>query len=398
MNEILKNKCRICGAQNLHEIVVLKNMPLTDEFVTKDRIGKEYSSDIKIGICGDCGVTQNLNDVNLDNYYNEYEYSVGSSKFANFFMDILAKRIKKNFYEDYSSPTVLEIGSGSGEQLKMFKKYGFSVIGVEPSEYLASYANSNNTTTIKDFFYTGMINKIKKISPVVDCIVSSYTFDHIPYLIETFDAINSILSPDGKLIIEVHDLDLILHRKEFCLFEHEHYIYLNKITAENLFKKNGFKIITFNLLNTKEKRGNSLLIVAQKTNIKSPIEIDVKKEIEKVKNINIKIQNTINKIDNWIEDNKNKKIVAYGAGGRGIMTLSALEKYKNFEFIVDQNPKGKKIFSPKTHLPIYKPEILKTDKADLIFVFSYGYFEEIVESLSLYGYTKDQFVSLLDFI
>lgn len=400
MKQVINKKCRICDSNDLYEVVALNDMPFTDEFVTESLIGKEYLANIEIGICGQCGISQNLNNTNMDNYYNDYEYSVGGSKFANSFMDTLAKKTKELFFKDYDyMPSVLEIGSGSGEQLMMFKKYGFSVIGVEPSEYLTNYANSNDITTIHDFFYAGMLDKIKEKYLNIDCVVSSYTFDHIPYINETFDAIKSILKPDGKLIIEVHDLDLIIQRKEYCLFEHEHYIYLNKATAKYLFEKNGFEIVTYDLLDEKEKRGNSLLIVAQKkSNNLAEVMPQPKKEIDRMKDLNFNIQTTINKIDTWLEKNQDKKLVAYGAGGRGVMTIAALKNYKNFKYVVDQNPKGENIFLPKTHLLVEKPQKLASDNADLILVFSYGYFEEIIESLSIYDYTRDQFVSLLDFV
>jgi SAM-dependent methyltransferase len=397
MKKIQNKICRICNSSNLYEVATLIEMPLTDEFVNGNNIGKEYLFNIEIGICCNCGIVQNINDTNMDKYYKDYQYTIAGSKFANQFMDKIAYKIKKSYYSDIDYvPKLLEIGSGSGEQLMMFKKYGFEVIGVEPSEYLANYANLKDITTIQDFFHEEMLYKINS---QVDCILSSYTFDHIPYINKTFDAIKSILKPNGKLIVEVHDFNLIVERREYCLFEHEHYIYLNKDTADFLFRKNGFQIITFDLLNDNEKRANSLLIVAQINKDRNEVELkfEPKKEIEKY-NLNFNIQNTINKIDEWLEKNKDKVVIAYGAGGRGIMTIAALKNYQVFKYIVDLNPKGNDIYSPKTHIPVKKTSFLLNEKADLIFVFSYGYFNEIVESLSIYGYQKEQFISLLDFI
>jgi len=396
--KLYNQKCRICDSRKLKEVVVLPLMPFTDEFVNNERKGQEYLSDITIVTCTECGITQNLNDTNMDNYYNDYEYSVGSSGFANQFMRTLASKVNNNYFNDIDFiPTVLEIGSGSGEQLEMFKTVGFNVIGVEPSSYLSNVSNKKGILTINDFFYDGMIKKIPKEFQKLDCIISSYTFDHIPYLNETFQALKKLIKQNGKLVIEVHDLDLIINRKEFCLFEHEHYIYLNKKTAKYLFEKNGFEILSFEILNDKEKRGNSLLIIAELNNRTIEKKIDVLNQISKVGTLNKNIYSTIEKIDNWLEKNKNKKIVAYGAGGRGVMTISALKNFSKFNYVVDKNPKGQDVFLPKTHIQVFKPEELSENIADLIFVFSYGYFNEIVAELKQYGYEKKQFVSLLDF-
>ena len=72
------------------------------------------------------------------------------------------------------------------------------------------------------------------------------------------------MKDNGVLIIEVHDLDLISERNEYCLFEHEHYTYLNKETMHQFLTSNGFELITYNLLDESEKRANSLLVVAKK--------------------------------------------------------------------------------------------------------------------------------------
>jgi SAM-dependent methyltransferase len=373
-------------------------MPFTDEFIKKENVGKEYLSDIEISVCSFCGITQNVNDTDMDNYYNDYEYSVGGSAKAKKFMAVLADRTKDSFFNVASDsvPKVLEIGSGSGEQLEMYRNSGFSVIGVEPSKLLSRIANEKDIPTLNYFFNDDLIKSIPEEFRELDCIVSSYTFDHIPYINETFKTIDKILKDDGKLIVEVHDLDLIRKRNEFCLFEHEHYIYLNKKTAEYLFKLNGFNIITFDLLSDEEKRANSLLIVAEKCSDRSIVE---SKNVfdSGLETLNDKISKNIENIDSWLEANRHKKIAGYGCGGRGVMTLAALKNYSCIEFVVDKNPKGKNIFLPKTHLPVKEITALKDNKVDFIIIFSYGYFDEIIEELIPYGYRRDQFISLLEF-
>ena len=42
-------------------------------------------------------VAQTQHDVVVDDYYEDYQYSVGSSQFAREFMDILALNIKQKF-------------------------------------------------------------------------------------------------------------------------------------------------------------------------------------------------------------------------------------------------------------------------------------------------------------
>ena len=391
--------CRICNNQNLERIILLPKMPFTDEFVNHKNLGNEFLSDIEIGICKSCGSSQNLNDTEMDDYYQDYTYTVQSSKFAMDFMSILAKKIKQDFFKDTKQPKILEIGSGSGEQLEEFKKQGFSVIGVEPSEKLSNYANNNGIKTLTTFFDENSREELKNELGLMDSVVTSYTFDHIPKINNVLDNINFIMKEEGILIIEVHDLDLIIDRNEYCLFEHEHYTYLNKETMKQFLSNHGFELLTYELLNENEKRANSLLTIAKKNVNVEKYEVNVENQLNKISNLKFNIEDSILRIEAFLELNKNKNIVAYGAGGRGIMTLAGIKNSNLLSFLVDKNPKDENIFAPKTNLPVYHIDKLLDFRADIIIVFSFGYYNEIVKEITKkMGYKENNFISILSLI
>lgn len=402
MSSVYQNKissCRICGSNQLKTVIHLAKMPFTDEFISSDQLGTEFLSDIDIAVCKQCACAQNINDTDMGAYYQDYTYSVQSSGFALSFMSTLAERIKSNYFSNKTAPSILEIGSGTGEQLMAFKKLGFRVIGVEPSDKLSEYANSQEIKTLTTFFDENTTQIVDPEFRTVDAIVTSYTFDHIPRPVEVLNNIHKILNDDGLLIIEVHNLELIRQRNEFCLFEHEHYTYLNERTMRYLLKQNNFDVVTFKLLEESEKRANSLLVVAKKANKSNISEVDVLNEIHLLDSLNNEINKSISRIDNWLNENKKYKIVAYGAGGRGIMTIAALANSNYIQYIVDKNPKSDNIFAPKSHLPVYGIERLAENRADKILIFSFGYYNEIVSELtSKFGYTKDQFISILELL
>jgi SAM-dependent methyltransferase len=371
-------------------------MPFTDEFLSVDMINSEYKSDIKIGFCKNCGISQNLTNTNMDIYYNEYTYSVQSSNFAMEFMKKLSRKIKDNYFNNQKTYKVLEIGSGSGEQLLEFKNLGFEVIGFEPSQKLSEFANNNLILTLNEFFDENSLMKLPSNFEKVDLVISSYTFDHIPNPVDILKNVRQILNDNGKLVLEIHDLDLIVKRNEYCLFEHEHYIYLNERTLTYLLNILGFNVLTFNLLYEKEKRGNSLLVVAEKVDNIQINNLNIDTEYENLNKLSDNVFTSISKLEQFLETNKDKKIVAYGAGGRGIMTLSALKNSSLIKFIVDKNPKGDDIFSPKTHIPVYNISKLNEYKPDIIIIFSFGYFNEIVNELEIeYKIDPSKVISLL---
>lgn len=402
MSQVKQSKissCRICSNTTLKEVIRLEKMPFTDEFITKANIGKEFLADIEIAVCLNCGSAQNMYDTDMDAYYNEYTYTVQSSGFAINFMKLLAGRIKENYFKNNSEPKILEIGSGSGEQLLEFQKVGFKTLGIEPSEKLSDYANKIGIKTLTTFFDENTTEILDNDFKTFDAVVTSYTFDHIPRPVEVLKNIHSILNQNGILIIEVHNLELIRKRNEFCLFEHEHYTYLNENTMTSLLAENKFEMLTFNLLSNDEKRANSLLVVARKSENKIHYVVNVQEEINLLSHLNSEINKSIERVDQWLLRNSEKKIVAYGAGGRGIMTIAALKNYKKFSYIVDKNPKAPNIYAPKSHLPVFSIDELGNNKADIILIFSFGYYNEIVNELhNKFGYNANQFISILELL
>jgi SAM-dependent methyltransferase len=402
-----RSGCRVCSSKNVKSFLNLPNMPFTDDFVSNENLGQEFCADINIYVCLDCFATQTQHDVDVADYYQNYQYSVGSSRFATTFMSNLATVCIENYFKQVPKPRVLEIGSGDGEQLIFFKKLGCDVLGYEPSSYLVEFAIKKGVPTIQGLFDKDSINKLPNNFQKVDIILLSYTFDHIPEPIELLKAVNKILDDrQGILIIEVHDLEKIFERSEFCLFEHEHSIYLTPSNAQSLLSFEGFSIINLDILPEQSRRANSLLFVATKNDsLLSTFKVDVIKKsdfnrFDFYKNQASLIKERIKNLESFIDtrNRQGRKIAGYGAGGRGVMTLSAINNASSLEYLVDKNPKGENIFTPKSYVPVFGINKLNEDPVDDIIVFSFGYMKEIKEDLKIFGYSSEQFYSMIDIL
>ena len=399
------NSCRVCKQKNVSKILNFKDMPFTDEFVSKENIGKEFLYDIDIFLCDDCLTVQTQHDVDIDKYYVNYEYSVGNSPKALKFMKTLASKINDQFFFEKKEKSILEIGSSDGSQLKQFKDLGFNVLGVEPSMQLSKFANKQNIKTLNTLFSKKTVRSFKKNNQEFNIILLTYTFDHLAEPGEFLESCSKIINPDdGYLIIEVHDLEQIYKKNEFCLFEHEHSIYLTKKSASKLLEKYNFEIIDFNFIGDDIRRANSLLFIAKKKNHSYTTNI-TKKGVSKIfeskefyYDFGNKIEKAITNLDNYVQKqtNKGKKIAGYGAGGRGIMTLANMKTSSKLDFLIDKNPKSKEIYTPSSNIPVVGLKHLEKNSIDEIIVFSYGYINEIKNELNTYGYQSNQIKSFID--
>ena len=393
--------CRVCNGKDLLKIINLKKMPFTDEFITFENRGKEFLHDINVYLCKDCHVVQTQHDVEVNKYYLDYQYSVAHSNIANKFMYLLAKNIKKKYFKNIEKTSILEIGSGDGKQLSEFKKLGFEVLGYEPSKTLSNIANKNKIKTINSLFTKDSLTLFKKQNKFFDVILLTYTFDHLPNPGEFLNISKKLLKKNGVLVVEVHDLDKISNNSEFCLFEHEHSIYLNKNSAERFLNKFGLSVVNFNLVEDRYRRANSLIFVAKTKDGSDQIGNKFSKNKQPAKfysDLKQKINKGIKNLERYssIKKRNGKKIAGYGAGGRGVMTLASMNNAKNFKFLIEKNPKSKNIYAPGSGLPIVNLQHLKENPVDEILVFSYGYMNEIKKDLKNYGYNSNQIKSFID--
>ena len=370
-------------------------MPLTDGFVeVNDSSNSEFIKDILIYECKKCGFVQNPVNFSYADYYKDYNYSSGHSEFTKIFFNKYAEIMDKLYLETNGrkATSVIEAGSGDGIQLLSFQDIGYDVLGIEPSDYLVKVANDSGINTDLKLFDTNL-----SIQNSFDVCISSYTFDHMPDPIDYLKTAHQVLGDGGLVAVEVHDLEKIVERTEFCLFEHEHTIYMNASDISKLIESQGFDVVSINPLDDSVTRANSLLIVARKSDNHSDPITELHTE-EAFTTLNNRIKGTISKLDQWVLSlSEESPLIGYGAGGRGVMTLAAMDNFKRFSGLVDSNYDSNTYLAPKTGIPICGKNDLPKFKDGYCLIFSFGYAAEITDDLLAAGFSKDKIVLLSDF-
>ena len=398
-------QCRACGNSKLIKFLSLPNMPFTDDFVAPQKRGHEFKADINVFVCELCTTVQTQHNVDVADYYEDYQYSVGGSTLAKSFMKTLAQSLKKAYYPQIQGIKVLEIGSSDGEQLLAFKETGCKVLGYEPSSLLCEMSHTKGVPTVQGLFASESIKLLPSDFKEVDVVMLSYTFDHLPDPISFLKTAASILNKkNGLLVVEIHNLEKIIERQEFCLFEHEHSIYLTEKTVQQICRSVNLVVIDFDLVPELERRANSLIFVATLVDSELSSNAMMARTPEKFSDIDfynqigLSIDQGILNLEKFVNryTSNGQKLVGYGAGGRGVMTLAAMKNANQLAYVVDKRPKGEGLLMPKTGLPIYPISQLSAEPPDNLLVFSFGYMKEIQQELAPLGYKPHQFHSLID--
>jgi hypothetical protein len=401
-----RSQCRACESDKLREFLSLPNMPLIDDYLREEELGSEFIWPIKIFFCETCGLTQTAHDINEQQYYDDYQYSPALSPFTQHFMQRLAEEMWHK-YQLRAGDTVVEVGSSDGSQLSFFKNLGANVLGFEFSTPLAQEARRRGIQVVQGEFGDNADKDIPSQLLPVQLMVTTYTFDHLPDPVGFLKSVSKVLDPQrGLLVIEVHDLEMIMERREFCLFAHEHPGYYSAESMRMVLRRAGFELIDVNFIPEAERRGNSLLVVATlegsdwARDTRQTASTDPANLGKEYLAFGESVHACLARLREFVRSKRDAglRIAGYGTGGRGVMTLAAVAQPGDFAYVCDKNPGFHGLFTPGSHIPIHGPEQLLTDPVDEVIVFSFGYFQEISDELAEFRARGGRLISLLDIL
>lgn len=391
-----RDRCRACAAPRVEEFLCLPDMPLTEGFIRADDVAAEFLAPIRVFRCAACGLCQTQHDVNVADYYEQYAYSSAASRFTQRFMDTLAETLATR-YDLSPGDVVAEIGSGDGTQLACFARRGLRVIGFEPSRVLAAAAENRDVPSIVGLFDARTAAQLPAALRPVAAALLLYTLDHLPDPVAALTTLRGLLDPRrGIVVIEIHDLDTILARREFCLFEHEHTIYCSAATLEALLRRAGFALLDLDLLPLSARRANSLLAVA--TPLGSALAPSADRPdadpspsftLESLHAAAGAIHASTKRLQRYLADARRtgRSIAGYGAGGRGVMTLAACARPGDIAYLCDENPRFHGWLTPCSRVPVVAPSHVAHHPVDELIVFSFGYLPEVRTRMAEFRYS-----------
>jgi len=219
-----------------------KNSLFQPEIVYQNETVFKKFNDVIIGRCQNCGllktVVQPKNKFNPQTTHVDF-YEEKHFLFANLFQPII-DHLKK--YQQIGC--VLDVGCSSGLLLKLLKKEGFDVYGIEPNK--KAYRMADNK--FKNKIFNGDLSQfVKKNKRKFDIIIYNHVFEHIENLNEEVNLIKKIIKSDGLLIVGTPNTANVIFFLRGKYWEYlvplEHYWHFPKKYLLNLLNKNAFKIL-----------------------------------------------------------------------------------------------------------------------------------------------------------
>lgn len=211
----------------------------------------------------------------LPKYYESQDYISHTDENRGLFSSLyqlvkrwsLKKKAKLIFDQNKEVGSLLDVGAGTGDFLKVAKEKGWEVQGVEPNKYASKLASEKGIELkpiLKDFE-----------GRQFDVVTLWHVLEHIPNLAETISELSSLVKPNGTLIVAVPNFksfDAKHYGKFWAAYDApRHLWHFSKVSIEKLFEENFqlqkiepmiFDSFYVSMLSEKYKTGNKFSLKA----------------------------------------------------------------------------------------------------------------------------------------
>ena len=399
--------CRNCGAALQHICLDLGSAPLSNAYVTAERLaGPENWYPLAVYVCHCCWLVQ-ANTVTAPNVIFDDQYAYFSSFSSGWVQH--AGDFQRKITQDLAlgaSSFVLEIASNDGYLLKFFQEAGIRCLGVEPTASTAQVAMARGIDTLCDFFNPELADHIVASHGAADLIVGNNVLAHVPAPLSFLRGVRSALAQSGTATFEFPHVMSLIERSQFDTIYHEHFSYLSAHSVSDMARKSDLEIYKVEKLTT---HGGSL-----RTYLKcagsgaQKVDGSVSEVLREELRAGVNSQRYYGNLQREAEamkfsflrflleaESRGQRVVGYGAAAKGTTLLNFSGVRPDLlSYVVDRNPSKQGKFLPGCRIQIVDEVHLRRDEPDLVVIFPWNIKREVMEQLSYVREWGGLFVTL----
>jgi SAM-dependent methyltransferase len=397
-------QCRFCGAPLKTSFVDLGMSPLCQTHIAPEQLHEmEPFYPLHAYVCDECFLVQLQEFVSPQDIFSEYayfsSYSTSWVEHARRYANMAIERFHLG-----AGSKVMEIASNDGYLLQHFVAAGVPTLGIEPAANVAKVAIDRGVPTTVRFFGRESAAAITREHGQPDLLLGNNVLAHVPDLNDFVGGMKILLAPGGVITMEFPHVQRLMAENQFDTIYHEHFSYFSFVAVEKVFAHHGLTLFDVEELPT---HGGSLRIYARHTaNNALPVGERVQalrqREIDdgfltlaRYSGFGEQVKATKRRLLAFLIDAKNrgKKVVGYGAPGKGNTLLNYCGIRTDFlDFTVDANPYKQGKFTPGTRIPILAPEKIREARPDYVLILPWNLKDEISKAGSYISEWGGRFV------
>jgi len=391
----VRTTCRSCGSTNLTFVLSLGNQYVSN-FV--DSPSEDVpKAPLELVLCdvssGGCGLLQLRHTVPPDLMFKHYWYRSGINKTMRAALEDVASRAER-LVKLSEGNIVVDIGCNDGTLLRSYKTLGLKLVGFEPANNLAPYAEAGTTKIVNDYFSLEMYQKHfgRSKAKLITSIAMFYDLEDPNRFVQD---VVGCLEYDGVWILQMSYLPSMLSQNAFDNICHEHLAYYSMASLRNLLDRHDLEIFDVEL---NDVNGGSFRVCVKHKNcgylgsgyesrdrlrqidkLEEDMGLDRKRVYEEFAS---KVESLRNRLYQFIktEHKKGRKIYVYGASTKGNTLLQYCHlDHSLIQAAAERNPDkwGKKTVG--TLIPIISEEQARAERPDYFLVLPWHFLEEFIE-------------------
>jgi len=366
----------------------LRSTPPAEWFYTHENLSKtKHFFPLEVFYCKSCSHIQSLDvldpKVLFQNYFYTSESSPGLSIHFKNYADELIERFNLG-----KESLVVDIGSNDGTLLHYLQLKKINVVGVEPSLKLAQLAENRGVSTLNGFIDTEIVKEVLCRFGAADVVTANNVFAHHDDLAGMAARISELLKPDGQFVFEVSSFGHLLQNKIFDYVYHEHLSHHSLKPLISFLKKFDMLVVDVQIMMSK---GGSLRVYSQKVKTKSKVKVSTEVDkvikwesdtgvydLDKLKTFQKEIEGVGKKVRDYLEKNKTRRIIGYGASATTTTLLYNFDIITFLERLVDDNPVRYGSFLPGSTLQVLSPDSIRIpETVEIVFICAWRHWKDI---------------------
>jgi methylation protein EvaC len=379
--------CRICGG-TVTQCLDFGRQPVSNSFLRKDRIGTERYFNLSVGVCGVCGMVQQLEEVPREHMFGiDYPYRSGMSAWMRKHFQQAAQSLVETELTG-PDPFIVEIGSNDGIMLDTVSQAGIRHLGVDPSGGPSDVARDKGIQVRVDYFEESSARSILAEHGPADVIFSANTVSHIAYIDSILRGVDVLLRDNGVFVVEDRYLGDVVEHNYFDQIYDEHFYLFAVHSVSEMVSRFGFELVEAERIPVHGGAMRYTIARAGRRAVNTAVRDFLAGEVA-MGLTDITVYQRFSLAIDAIRDELVTLLTDLRAAGRTIAGYGATSKSATVTnycgigpslvpYISDSTPVKQGRFTPGSHIPIVPPTRFSESYPDYALLFAWNHADEIM--------------------